>query len=57
VERGITFFDTAPTLFEQISAEKLIAAYEQTINRAHAKGIKVIGAMLLPIQNSRKDEF
>ncbi len=41
--------------YEQIPAEKLIAAYEQVIARAHAQGIKVIGATLLPIQNSRKD--
>jgi lysophospholipase L1-like esterase len=41
--------------YEQATAEKLIAAYEQVIDRAHAKGIKVIGATLLPIQNSRKD--
>jgi lysophospholipase L1-like esterase len=41
--------------YEQIPAEKLIAAYEQVIDRAHAKGIKVIGATLLPIQHSRKD--
>jgi lysophospholipase L1-like esterase len=41
--------------YEQIPAEKLIAAYEQIIDKAHAKGIKVIGATLLPIQNSRKD--
>ena len=41
--------------YEQASAEKLIAAYEQVIDKAHAKGIKVFGATLLPIQNSRKD--
>jgi lysophospholipase L1-like esterase len=41
--------------YEQVPAERLIAAYEQVIDRAHAKGIKVIGATLLPIQNSRKD--
>ncbi len=41
--------------YEHASAEKLIAAYEQVIDRAHAKGIKVLGATLLPIQNSRKD--
>jgi lysophospholipase L1-like esterase len=41
--------------YEQAPAEKLIAAYEQVIDNAHAKGIKVIGATLLPIQNSRKD--
>jgi lysophospholipase L1-like esterase len=41
--------------YEQAPAEKLIAAYEQVLERAHAKGIKVFGATLLPIQNSRKD--
>jgi lysophospholipase L1-like esterase len=41
--------------YEQAPAERLIAAYEQVIDKAHAKGIKVIGATLLPIQLSRKD--
>ncbi len=41
--------------YEQVPPEKLIAAYEQVIDTAHAKGIKVFGATLLPIQNSRKD--
>jgi len=41
--------------YEQAPAEKLIAAYEEVIDKAHNKGIKVIGATLLPIQNSRKD--
>ena len=41
--------------YEQVSPERLIAAYGQVIDKAHAKGIKVIGATLLPIQNSRKD--
>ena len=41
--------------YEQVPAEKLIAAYAQVIEQAHAKGIKVFGATLLPIQNSRKD--
>jgi lysophospholipase L1-like esterase len=41
--------------YEQAPAERLIAAYEQVIEKAHAKGIKVFGATLLPIQNSRKD--
>jgi lysophospholipase L1-like esterase len=41
--------------YEQAPAEKLIAAYEEVIDRAHAKSIKVIGSTLLPIQNSRKD--
>ena len=41
--------------YEQVPPDKLIAAYEQVIDKAHAKGIKVFGATLLPIQNSRKD--
>lgn len=41
--------------YEGVTAEHLIAAYEQVIAKAHAKGIKVFGATLLPIQNSRKD--
>lgn len=41
--------------YEQAPAEELIAAYGQVIDKAHAKGIEVIGATLLPIQNSRKD--
>jgi lysophospholipase L1-like esterase len=41
--------------YEQVKAEQLIAACEQVIDKAHAKGIKVFGATLLPIQNSRKD--
>ena len=41
--------------YEQVSPEKLIGAYQQVIDKAHAKGIKVFGATLLPIQNSRKD--
>ncbi len=41
--------------YEQTPAKELIAAYEQIIDKAHAKGIKVIGVTLLPIQNSRKD--
>ena len=41
--------------YEQAPAERLIASYEQVIDKAHAQGIKVMGATLLPIQNSRKD--
>ena len=41
--------------YEQVPPEKLIAAYEQVIDQAHAQGIRVFGATLLPIQNSRKD--
>jgi lysophospholipase L1-like esterase len=41
--------------YEQAPAELLIGAYEQIVEKAHAKGIKVIVATLLPVQNSRKD--
>jgi lysophospholipase L1-like esterase len=41
--------------YEHPKAEQLIAAYKEIIARAHARGIKVFGATLLPIQNSRKD--
>lgn len=41
--------------YEHASADTLIAAYKAAIARAHAKGIKVILATLLPIQNSVKD--
>jgi lysophospholipase L1-like esterase len=41
--------------YEQATAEQLVAAYEEIIEKAHARGIKVFGATLLPIQNSRKD--
>ncbi len=41
--------------YEQVPPEKLIAAYQQVIDQCHAKGIRVLGATLLPIQNSRKD--
>jgi len=40
---------------EHPKPEQLIAAYQEIINRAHAKGIKVFGATLLPIQKSYKD--
>ena len=40
--------------YEQVLPEDLIAAYQQVIDRAHAKGIKVLGATMLPIGNSTK---
>ena len=40
--------------YEQVLPTDLIAAYQQAIDRAHAKGIKVFGATLLPIGNSVK---
>lgn len=40
--------------YEHVLPEDLIGAYQQVINRAHAKGIKVFGATLLPIGNSVK---
>jgi lysophospholipase L1-like esterase len=41
--------------YEHASAEQLIAAYQDVIARAKARGIKVYGATLLPIQKSVKD--
>lgn len=41
--------------YEHASAEQLIAAYQDLIARSHARGIKVYGATLLPIQKSVKD--
>jgi lysophospholipase L1-like esterase len=41
--------------YEHASADQLIAAYKEIIARAHARSIKVYGATILPIQNSRKD--
>jgi lysophospholipase L1-like esterase len=41
--------------YENASPGLLIAGYEDLIARAHAKGIKVYGATLLPIQGSVKD--
>lgn len=37
---------------EAVSAEQLIAALNQIIDRAHARGIKVIGATLTPYQGA-----
>jgi lysophospholipase L1-like esterase len=41
--------------YENASPAQLIAAYRELVARAHAKGIKVFGATLLPIQKSVKD--
>ncbi len=41
--------------YEQAPPAQLIAADQDLIARAHAKGIKIFGATLLPIQNSVKD--
>jgi lysophospholipase L1-like esterase len=41
--------------YENAPPEQLTRAYEDLIARAHAKGIKVFGATLLPIQKSVKD--
>ena len=40
--------------YESASPEQLIGAYRQLIAKAHAKGIKIYGATLLPILNSVK---
>jgi lysophospholipase L1-like esterase len=41
--------------YEQVKPEVLIDAYKAAIAKAHAVGIKVLMATLLPIQNSVKD--
>ncbi len=41
--------------YEHATAEQLIGAYQDVIARAHAKGLKIYGVTLLPIQNSTKD--
>jgi lysophospholipase L1-like esterase len=41
--------------YEHPKPEQIIAAYKEVIARAHARGIKVYGATLLPIQHSTKD--
>ena len=41
--------------YEHVKPEQLIAAYQDVISRAHAKGIKVYGGTILPIQRSVKD--
>ena len=47
---------TRPEAFHPTGVKThFIAAYAQVIEKAHARGIKEIGATLLPIQNSRKD--
>ncbi|MEP6556239.1 MAG: SGNH/GDSL hydrolase family protein, partial [Ferruginibacter sp.] len=40
--------------YEHASAADITAAYASMVAQAHAKGIKVYGATLLPIGNSRK---
>lgn len=45
---GKTVFGEAPP----VAAQELIAAYRQIIARCHARGIKVIGATLLPAAGS-----
>jgi lysophospholipase L1-like esterase len=37
----------------QVSAQDLIGAYSQIIERAHERGIKVVGATLLPFEGAR----
>lgn len=41
--------------YEHASADQLIAANQELIARSHARGIKIYGATLLPIQKSVKD--
>jgi lysophospholipase L1-like esterase len=46
----IGYSHTVPT--QAVTAEDIIAAYRQIIDRAHARGIRVIGATILPYENS-----
>jgi lysophospholipase L1-like esterase len=39
--------------YEHVKPEQLIAAYQDVIARAHAKGIKVYGSPILPIKHSQ----
>jgi lysophospholipase L1-like esterase len=51
---------TAPSCgggMPDISAEKLIAGYEEVIRRAHARGIKVFGSPLLPFARAYNDPY
>lgn len=50
---GHTAFPINPDDHEQITADELITALEQMIDRAHAHGIKVIGATLTPYQGAK----
>jgi lysophospholipase L1-like esterase len=40
------------TPLNRVSAEEMIAGYEQIIERAHAQGIKIFGGTLLPFQGT-----
>ncbi len=47
-------FSSAPGhLGAEVSAAQLIAGYQQLIARAHARGLKIFGATLLPYQGAR----
>lgn len=46
---GNSFFGNQPV----IQADDLIAAYHQIIERSHLRGLKIIGATLLPFHGSR----
>jgi lysophospholipase L1-like esterase len=47
---GFTFVCLDPN--PDVSANQIIAAYEQIIAKAHAKGVKVIGGTLTPIKDA-----
>ena len=55
VSHVIVFEGINDISYEQAPLEQLIKAYQEVIAQAHAKGLKVFGATLLPIQNSTKD--
>ncbi len=49
---GINDIGMSPDRESPISAEEIIAGYRQIITRAHAGGIKIIGATLLPYEGA-----
>jgi len=49
---GINDIGMSPNRESPTSAEEIIAGYRQIITRAHARGIKIIGATLLPYEGA-----
>lgn len=49
---GINDIGMSPNRESPISADEIIAGYRQIITRAHAGGIKIIGATLLPYEGA-----
>jgi lysophospholipase L1-like esterase len=49
---GINDIGMSPNRESPITADEIIAGYQQIIIRAHARGIKIIGATLLPYEGA-----